>query len=247
MAGAVFNREELGPWSESLDSAESTGEPYSSHIPITPPEKCNNIGQRYGGPVVAVADANTYSAGDLFAAGIVDNGIGPLVCIGSATGAGGANVWPAEVLIDVLRPVHLTLPKFPKGVGFTMSIRRAVRSGASDGALIEDRGVAGQHYDMTGTDVFHNNKDLIEHCAEMLTAQPWTRLNVKRTKSGLQVETASLDQLDIFVDGHPAGRPYPLKRDGEHMLKLHLKKNQMIEVVGVKEGTVRQRRRVLVR
>ena len=30
MARAVFNREELGPWSNSLTSAESTGEPYSA-------------------------------------------------------------------------------------------------------------------------------------------------------------------------------------------------------------------------
>jgi Peptidase family S41 len=246
MARAVFNREELGLWSESLNSAESTGEPYSSHIPVTSPEQCNNIGQRYGGPVVVVADANTYSSGDLFAAGIVDNRIGPLVCIGDATGGGGANVWPAEVLADALRPALLTLPKFPQGVAFTMSIRRAVRSGPSDGALIEDGGVAGQHYDMTGTDVLHNNKDLIEHCAKMLVAQPWTRLNVKRTKSGLQVETAGLDQLDIFAADHPAGRPYLIKHDGKHMLKLRPKKNQMIEIVGVAQGTVRQRRRILV-
>jgi hypothetical protein len=100
---------------------------------------------------------------------------------------------------------------------------------------------------MTGTDVFHNNKDLIEHCAEMLTAQPWTRLNVKRTKSGLQVETAGLDQLDIFADGHPADLPYPIKHDGKHMLKLHLQKNQMVEIVGFEQGAVRQRRRILVR
>jgi hypothetical protein len=245
MARAVFNREELGPWSDSLTSAESTGEPYSAHIPITSSEQCNNIGQRYGGPVVVVCDANTYSSGDLFAAGIVDNGIGPLVCIGDATGAGGANVWPAEVLADALRPANLTLPKFPKGVDFTMSIRRAVRAGASDGALIEDGGVAGQHYDMTGTDILHDNKDLIEHCARILAAQPWTRMNVKRVKSGIEVETVGLDQLDIFASGHPAGRPYRIKQDGKHMLKLRVRKNQMVEIVGFAQGTVRQRRRIL--
>jgi len=99
---------------------------------------------------------------------------------------------------------------------------------------------------MTGTDVLHDNKDLIEHCAKMLAAQPWTRLNVKHTKFGLQVETAGLDQLDIFAAGHPAGRPYLVKHDGEHMLKLRPKKNQMVEIVGVAQGAVRQRRRILV-
>jgi hypothetical protein len=207
MARAVFNREELGHWSDSLTSAESTGEPYSAHIPITSSEQCNNIGQRYGGPVVVVCDANTYSSGDLFAAGIVDNGIGPLVCIGDATGAGGANVWPAEVLADALRPANLTLPKFPKDVDFTMSIRRAVRAGASDGALIEDGGVAGQHYDMTGTDILHDNKDLIEHCARILAAQPWTRMmNVKRVNQASKSRpSVSISLISLPLAILPAG------------------------------------------
>ena len=245
MARAPFNREELGAWSDSLTSAESTGEPYSAHLPITSPEQCNNLGQRYGGPVVVVCDANTYSSGDLFAAGIVDNGIGPLVCIGDATGAGGANVWSARDLADALRPAKIALPRFPKGVDFTMAIRRAVRAGPSDGALIEDNGVAGLHYDMTGTDIMHDNQDLIEHCARLLAAQPWTRMNVKRIKSGIEVETVGLDQLDVFADGHPAGKPSRLKQDGRHVLRLGARKNQMVEIVGFAQGTVRQRRRIV--
>ena len=47
-------------------------------IPITDPDACNAIGQQYGGPVVLVGDSTTYSAGDLFSAGFVDNGIGPV-------------------------------------------------------------------------------------------------------------------------------------------------------------------------
>lgn len=194
----------------------------------------------------SIADANTYSSGDLFAAGIVDNGIGPLVCIGDATGAGGANVWPAEALADALRPTKITLPDFPGGVGFTMSIRRAVRSGPSEGTLIEDGGVAGQSYDITGADIFNHNQDLIEHCAAMLATQPWTRLNVKQTKSGLQVETVGLDQLDIFADGHPAGPPQKIMRDGKNILKLRPKKGQMVEIVGFAHGSVHQRRRLTV-
>jgi hypothetical protein len=245
MARAAFNRDELGPWTDSLTSAESTGEPYSAHIPITSPEQCSNIGQRYGGPVVVVCDANTYSSGDLFAAGIVDNGIGPLVCIGDATGAGGANVWSAQDIADALRPARLAPAKLPKGVDFTMSIRRAVRGGASDGALIEDAGVAGQRYDMTGTDISHGNKDLIEHCARMLAAQPWTRMNLKRVKSGIEVETVGLDQLDVFASGHPAGPPVRIVKDGKHTLKLAGGKKQLFEIVGIARGTVRQRRRIM--
>jgi hypothetical protein len=98
---------------------------------------------------------------------------------------------------------------------------------------------------MTGTDILHDNKDLIEHCASILAVQPWTRMNVKRVKSGIEVETVGLDQLDIFASGHPAGRPYRIKQDGKHMLKLRVRKNQMVEIVGFAQGTVRQRRRIL--
>ncbi|OFX19330.1 MAG: hypothetical protein A2V77_13175 [Anaeromyxobacter sp. RBG_16_69_14] len=93
MARSPFNRLELEPWLSSLETAIETGEPYSQPLPLTDPAWCNDIGQLYGGPVVCVVDPNTYSAGDLFAAGFVDNEIGPLVSVGEATGAGGANVW----------------------------------------------------------------------------------------------------------------------------------------------------------
>jgi hypothetical protein len=92
MANARQNSQDLEPWQASLDDAVATGEPYSQAVPITMPEHCNDIGQVYGGAVVAVVDPNTYSAGDLFAAGFYDNALGILVTVGEATGAGGANV-----------------------------------------------------------------------------------------------------------------------------------------------------------
>jgi hypothetical protein len=246
MARAQFNRDELGPWSLSLDNAQNTGEPFSSHLPITPVERCNDLGQRYGGPIVVVADANTYSSGDLFAAGVVDNGIGPLVCIGQATGAGGANVWSAESLLDALRPVREKFPSLPMGVDFNMSVRRAVRSGASDGTLIEDAGVAGQPYDMTGTDVLNSNSDLIEQCAAMLATQPLTKMSVKTTGQQVQVRTAGLDRLDAYLDGHPLGRSLKLSQDGKVVFKVKLKKGATLDVCGFSSNVLLQKRRIWI-
>ena len=178
MARAAFNQAELAPWAESLYTAESTGEPYSSHLPITPYELCNDMGQHYSGPVVVVVDANTYSSGDLFAAGIVDNRIGPVVCIGQATGAGGANVWDSNDLRAALAAAEHPLPDLPPNVSFTVAVRRAVRSGVADGTLIEDAGIVGQSYDMTRDDIFHGNRDLMEYCGKILASQPRTRLDV---------------------------------------------------------------------
>jgi hypothetical protein len=242
MARAVFNQAELAPWAESLETAQQTGEPYSSHLPITPPEQCNDLGQHYGGPALVVVDANTYSSGDLFTAGFLDNRIGPVVCIGEATGAGGANVWDSDDLRAALDAAGQPLPRLRDGVSFTVAVRRAVRSNDADGTLIEDAGVPGQPYAMTRADIFNDNRDLIEHCGEMLAAQPRTRLEVKRRGRRLTVTTRGLDQLDLFVEGHPGGVPIAMRGGGRRQIVLPPNASQ-VEVVGFASGVLRQRRR----
>lgn len=243
MAGAALNQVELAPWLESLTTAASTGEPFSSHLPITSVEQCNDLGQHYGGPVVVVVDANTYSSGDLFAAGIVDNRIGPVVCIGQATGAGGANVWTSEDLRPSMDAAGRPLPPLPEGVSFTVAVRRAVRSGGADGALIEDSGISGQPYAMTEHDIFRNNLDLISHCAELLEAQPWTRLRATWKGNTLTAITVGLDQLDLYIDGHPGRGTIPLRQEETQRLPLPANASE-VELVGFADGVVRQRRRL---
>jgi hypothetical protein len=243
MARAPFNQAELAPWAESLFAAEQNGEPYSSHLPITSVEQCNDLGQHYGGPVVVVVDANTYSSGDLFTAGIVDNRIGPVLCIGTATGAGGANVWDSDDLRVALKAAGHPMPRLPEGVGFTMAVRRAVRTGDAEGSLIEDAGVAGQPYEFTERDLLQNNHDLIERCGELLAQQPWTRLNVRHRGHTLTVETVGLDQIDVYADGHPTGPPVPIPSDGRRRLTVP-KSARSVELAGFKDGVVQQRRRI---
>lgn len=245
MAQAAFNQDELAPWAESLTAARQTGEPYSSHLPITPLERCNDLGQYYGGPVVLVVDANTYSSGDLFAAGFLDNRIGPVVCIGEATGAGGANVWGSDDVRAALEAAGQPFPRLPSDIRFSVAVRRAVRSNDADGTLIEDAGVRGQPYAMTHDDIFRDNRDLIAHCAEILSAQPWTRLEVKRRGRKLSVETRGLDQLDVYVDGHPAGTSIKLRGNGARSFAVPSVASS-VEVVGFASGVIRQRRRLML-
>jgi hypothetical protein len=243
MAAAPFNQGELGPWADSLASAPATGEPYSTHLPITTAEQCNDLGQHYGGPVVVVVNANTYSSGDLFTAGIVDNRIGPVVCIGEATGAGGANVWTSDDLAVAMKAAGVVLPALARGANFTMSMRRAVRSGDADGVLIEDSGIAGRPYAMTQRDIFESNADLIEHCGQILAAQPWTKLEVMRRGGTLKIVTAGLDHIDVYHDGHPAGPGRRLQRNGSIQARLP-NRGGTVEVVGFSQGVIRQRRRL---
>lgn len=204
MTDAPQNRRGLGPWRRTLLDAIGTGEVYSQSVPITPHERCNDIGQVYGGPVIAIVDSTTYSAADLFAAGFADNNIGTVVSVGRATGAGGANVWRADTLNGVLAGTAHQLPVLPTGVGFTMSVRRATRIGASEGAPIEDVGIVGHRtYAMTRRDLLKGNVDLRNFCIRLIEAEPATSLAVRWNDPILEVEVAKLDRVDVYVDGRP--------------------------------------------
>ncbi len=204
MADAPQNRRLLSPWQRSLHEAAATGELYSQGTPITPPARCNDIGQVYGGPVVAVVDPTTYSAGDLFAAGFVDNRVGAIVSVGQATGAGGANVWRLETLRAALDGTDHALAPLPPGVGFTLSVRRATRIGVSAGMPIEDIGVVGQwRYHMTRRDLLEGNIDLLRFCARLIDAQPVTRLDVAIDGQTLEVTSVNLSRIDVYLDQRP--------------------------------------------
>ena len=171
MAASPFNRLELDPWAASLEDAVVTGELYSRPLPLTDPDWCNDVGRQYPGPALLVVDSTTYSSGDLLAAGWADHGIGPVVCVGEATGAGGANVWTDAQLRDALLGTPYGFPPLPAGVGFTTAFRRAVRSGRSDGVPIEDLGVTGLPHVLTVDDLLHGNRDLLARCARLLAGQ----------------------------------------------------------------------------
>ena len=171
IAEADGNGADLADWAESTRGGVELGEEFSQHLPISDPDTCNGRRRAYRGPVVAVVDANTFSCGDLFAAGIVDHGIGQIVAVGNATGAGGANVWTSDDIQYAYHAARLPLPVLPPGISFTISVRRMVRTGFSSGLAIEDVGVAGDDvYEMTRDDLLDGNKDLAEFCAQLLVA-----------------------------------------------------------------------------
>jgi len=132
-----------------MERAVETGSTFSTSFPITSPDACNAIGQRYFGPVVLITSARCYSTTDIFSAGFQDHAIGKILGVDGNTGAGGANVWE-HPLLGRLFSAAGTSPKplpdspikpLPKGANMRVAIRRTLRVGAQAGTELEDLGI----------------------------------------------------------------------------------------------------------
>jgi hypothetical protein len=133
----------LQEWADLIDEAIRTGAPLSRGIPVSSPEACNDRGQRYQGSVVLIVDALSYSTTDMMAAGFQDHSIGPVLGTSGFTGAGGANVWPADFVAATLAdrdPAEEPAPA-PERWGLRFAVRCTRRVGAEAGRLVEDLGV----------------------------------------------------------------------------------------------------------
>jgi hypothetical protein len=171
ITGADGNGADLADWATSTRLAYELGDEFSQHLPISNPDRFENHARAYSGPVVCVVNPNTFSCGDLFAAGIVDHRIGQVVSIGDGTGAGGANVWTSDDIQYAYHAAGRPLPPIPAGISFSVAVRRMTRSGQSAGLAIEDIGVSGDNrYDMTENDLTGGNADLAEFCTKLLTS-----------------------------------------------------------------------------
>jgi len=233
------------PWRPSLEAAIRNGEAYSAAIPVTDPDRCPIVGQVYGGPVVLVADSTTYSSGDLFTAGFVDNKIGTYLCVGHSTGAGGACVVDYDVLQQELIGTQLALPAMPNEAGMGISLMRATRAGDALGTPIEDVGVPAQpehRYSMTRADVMEGNRNLLAKCVDILRKQPCTGLNfdLSEDRRQLRLNTEGLDQVDVRIDRRALAS---LDANDETALKIEVPQGtRHVEVSGYKKGDLRQRR-----
>ena len=246
IVAAPQNQRRLEPWRRSLESAVVTGELYSRGVPLTPPARCNDIGQRYPGPVVAIVDANTYSSGDLFAAGFVDNAVGTLVSVDEATGAGGANVWTQEHVKRALSGTEDQPPALPDGVNYSISFRRAMRVGDALGTGIEDVGIRGHVCrPLTKRDLTSDNVDLLNFCGRLLKSEPKTDMVCSMAGDVMSVETTNLDRVDMYVDNRPYASLSTGARQGTRSLEHVIEPAWSdIEVVGF-AGAVRRQRRLL--
>jgi len=202
----------LNQWVESIQQSLQTGAVFSAGFPLSDPEQCNAIGQKYFGPVVLITDALCYSTTDFFAAGFQDHEIGPVLGADGNTGAGGANVWDyKDDLCNYMPDVYQPLPN---GAGMRVAIRRGLRVGKRAGMPVEDLGVIpDERHFMTKNDLLHDNVDLINRAGELLTAQGPVRAfkltiqydlpDVPPNMAKVIINTSGISRLDIYYQERP--------------------------------------------
>lgn len=221
--------EELGflsEWRHSMRQAVQTGAVFSQGFPITPREKANELGQRYHGPIVLITDALCYSTTDIFAAGFQDHHIGTIIGVDNNTGAGGANVWTHELLADFLDSGDSPYQSLPSNSGMRVSMRRTIRTGASNGTVLEDFGVVPDIlHPMTRDDLLSGNVDLIAKAAQVLLEQPTRVLQAEVADQTddeitLAIQTEGVDRIDIYDGTRPVGS-IDVEEDGSTEVTLN--------------------------
>jgi hypothetical protein len=217
----------LRQWKTSIDQAVETGTDFSQGFPLSTAASCNDIGQKYQGPVVLITDALCYSTTDIFAAGFQDHGIGPILGVDPATGAGGANVWEYALISQLAAdPVALPL-QLPSDASFRFAVRRVTRVGGNAGVPLEDLGVRPDiEHKLTRRDVLERNVDLINRAARILSRRPWQQLKVTQTGAvTFRVKSTNIQIVDAYFGRHPVNQHVVRGKRGEFTLSLPRRKH----------------------
>jgi C-terminal processing protease CtpA/Prc len=158
---------ELGPWAESISDSVENAAQYSNGITLWSEKAVNTIGRIYGGPVVLITDALSYSATDMFAAGFQDHRIGWVLGTDDSTGAGGANVWTHSSLMKAWPGGPFA--DLPGNAEFRVALRRSLRVGKLAGQPLEDFGVRpDERHHLSRRDLLEDNVDLMDHAIRLL-------------------------------------------------------------------------------
>jgi C-terminal processing protease CtpA/Prc len=208
----------LARWAESISEAVVTGATYSMGFPLTSDEMCNDIGQVYYGPVLLITDALSYSTTDIFAAGFQDNEVGEILGTSDNTGAGGANCWDFDELIENSRRVSRSpIKPLPRDASLRIAIRRSLRVGEKEGRPLEELGITpNRRYYMTKLDLIGHNDDLIAEAVRHLRTKPVHSLSVQPVEGkrrtfkiaassnvGRAHAHKKIYRIDISVNGWP--------------------------------------------
>lgn len=196
-------------WHQVLADVQGTNEQYSAATSFMTKDAANQIGQAYYGNVGVWANANTYSAGDMFTCGMQDNGIATVFGQHERTGAGGANVIEHGLFVQYVGAPYQALPY---DQSMRVSWRQSVRQGHHINALIEDYGcVANEVVSYNVEDIFDGDAQDFNTIARKLLAKPTARAtvafnsdrfaSVAETNGVYNFDVTNTEYVDVYIDG----------------------------------------------
>lgn len=197
-------------WIKAINAVAGTDAVYTETVPFTTVEQANTYGQVYYKPVGVLANARSYSATDLFACAMQDNGAAVIYGEDPQTGAGGANVMEHAQFVQIVGAPFVTLPA---GQGMRVSWRQSVRFGAHEGMLIEDHGCyADVDVSLQPSDIHDGGQAQLDKVLEGIKSKAWMKkayvkvLDVSRElylpQSSLYLDLviAETEHVDLYVN-----------------------------------------------
>lgn len=129
----------LAEWREAVEAGCAAHQTYSAARPLTPSDALDATARCYGGRLIVLVDALTYSSAEMFAAGVQDHGIGLVLGVAPCTGGGGGSAWSQDLVHrlsgdDFFAPAS-GLPSL------RMAVLRCRRNGANASRPLEGDGV----------------------------------------------------------------------------------------------------------
>lgn len=207
----------LDEFNLELARAETEGLPYTKGLPLNSTMSLNSLGQSHMKPVAVFINASCYSTCDMFSAAVQDLGAGIIVGEDPNTGAGGANNWNHQLIVDRLKDKDPgPFKQLPGGINIGFSYRQTLRTGIHAGEVIEDVGVRA---DMV-VEATVGDLDTSEYQLRTITKRlasetskftSWAR--IKNQSNDIRIgKPASLfmkwentSEIDVLIDGIPKG------------------------------------------
>lgn len=172
-ANSAWSSQTHEKWRDSISRRRHAR--YSDHFGMTNPDLCNQKDRLHlAVPSVVITDALTFSAGEVFAAGFRDNGIGKIIGVDQYTAGGGANAIETSNLFDMLKefdalPAEEVSDLFDTFDGTFLVAIRVLRRIAGHFRYFEGYGVrCNRLVRLTKRDLQENNRDLIKHAVAIL-------------------------------------------------------------------------------
>ncbi len=198
-------------FSRSIAQGLLAARDFSRPSPMYTDNVYNRIGQVYDGAVAVLVDARTFSAAEVFAAGVQDNGLGSILGTAWRTGGGGAvtaQYGCLRQLVNADARRELGLVELGAQGSFAIALQRLVRIGNHPGDLLEGAGVEvdTDPVPLTRADVFERNRDLITAVTTYLVDHPsaGARLSVEHDAADrrkVRIDATNVARVAVIDDG----------------------------------------------